>query len=727
LFCGDVGSSGGTSIIRGGKLLLTLAAPSPAPIRHELTPRTFLPEVQALRALAVSLVVLYHFWPARLQGGFVGVDVFFVISGFLITSHLHREVESHGRIRLAEFYARRARRLLPSALLVLLAAGAGTLVFLPVTRWATTANELLASALYGQNWLLAARAVDYSASQAGASPVQHFWSLSVEEQFYLLWPPLIMLLAVVSRRLARAGRDSLLLAGILVVCGASLAWSVHATGTDQAAAYFTTPTRIWELGAGAAMALWMRIREERRGVAPVSSPLLATAVRWAGTAAIVAAALNLSAASPFPGYRALVPVLGTVAVIAAGGAGRRDPLFQVAQLSPTQLLGNISYSLYLWHWPGIVLLPFVLHRAPEATVKVLLLAICLGLAWLSKEFVEDPARRWQVLVRPGLTAVAAAGSMLLVAGTSGLIVHQLHQGEAAAVLQLSTASADPCFGAAATGSHDAGCTDPFGPPKVVLPATEPPWFVQPGCTEDYRPPPMEPFLSCHFNRAPPTRTVAIVGDSHALHFGGAVFSIAKQLNWRVIVLTKGHCPATHARVLSFEGTVEDSEWVDGCRHWADLVDEELARWSPADVFTSGFTREMQFDGDPARSVETGAQGLLDVWTQWAARGMHVVVLRDVPSTGGVYIPDCLATNVGNPLACSQPRSTAVIRDALSVASERVASDRISTVDLTNLFCDENRCYGVIGGSIAYWDEDHLSPQFSRTLAPFLLEAISGDL
>ena len=175
-----------------------------APSQQRTRGRTFLPEVQALRALAVMLVVLYHFWPHRLSGGYVGVDVFFVISGFLITSHLYREITTTGRIRLSAFYARRARRLLPASMLVLLVTGVATFVFLPVTRWVATAGDILASTFYVQNWMLAARAVDYSASADAASAVQHFWSLSVEEQFYLVWPVLLLLLALLHRRTGQA-------------------------------------------------------------------------------------------------------------------------------------------------------------------------------------------------------------------------------------------------------------------------------------------------------------------------------------------------------------------------------------------------------------------------------------------------------------------------------------------------------------------------------------------
>ena len=690
--------------------------------------RTFLPEVQALRAVAVLLVVLYHFWPNRLTGGFVGVDVFFVISGFLITSHLHREVETTGRIRLAHFYTRRARRLLPAALLVLLASAAATMVFLPVTRLATTAGELLASALYVQNWLLAARAVDYSASQNAASAVQHYWSLSVEEQFYLLWPPLILLILLLARRLGPARRDSALLSGILIVCGSSLAWSISATATDQAAAYFTTPTRIWELGAGAALALGMRMRNGRPGARASQARALRIALRWLGLVAITTAALTLSSASPFPGYRALLPVLGTVAIIAAGDTGRRDPLSHLVLLPPVQFLGNVSYSLYLWHWPAIVILPFALHRAPTTSDKLLLLALSVGLAWLTKVLVEDPGRRWRLLSSPRLAAVAVAASMALVGATSGLFWHQVQRDENAAFARLAAASSDPCFGAGAMGAQSSRCGNPFREPQSLTLSSSDWWYyVDPGCTPTPMPPPMEGMVTCRFSSSPPTRTVALVGDSHALHYQAALLSIAKQLNWEVVEFTKGHCPVTHAPVLAFDGTVEPASWVDECRQFADRVDDQLTRLKPDYVFTSGFADDMLFDKKPARSIEAGAQGFAEVWKAWAAKGMHVVVLRDVPSTGDQSIPDCLSTNVGNPIACARPRSEAVQPDAMTVAAQQVSSNLVQLVDLSDQFCDRSRCYAAVGGAIVYADTNHITTQFSRSLAPFLLKAIGGGL
>jgi peptidoglycan/LPS O-acetylase OafA/YrhL len=709
--------------------VLTVTLPdssSSGPAPRVQPARTFLVEVQALRAAAVLLVVGYHFWPNRLHGGFVGVDVFFVISGFLITSHLHREVQTRGRIRLAQFYARRARRLLPAAILVLLVSAGATLVFLPPPRWASAAGEVLASALYVQNWLLSGRAVDYSASQDAASTVQHFWSLSVEEQFYLVWPGLILLLLVVARRMTRVSRDQLLLAGILLVSAASLAWSVHATATDQAAAYFTTTTRIWELGAGASLALWSRIRASRAPGGPATPAALSLVLRWAGFAAIAAAALLLTADSPFPGYLALLPTLGTVAVIGAGEPGRRDPAGLLVRQRPVQFLGDVSYSLYLWHWPAIVLLPFALDRALTARDKLLLLALCIGLAWLTKTVVEDPARQWRRLARPAVTALATVGAMLVVAATSVGIQHRADVAGEAALARITAAESDPCFGAGALGGPGSSrCSDPFRlPDSLTIPDGDTPWFNEPACVASQGPLQM---ATCRFGSGPPTRTVALVGDSHAQHWRGAVEVIARQLGWEVVEIFRGGCTVTHARTYVFDGEVFDRARVDDCRGWTDQVEAELARTHPDQVFTSGFVSAMQFDRDPARSVETGAEGFADAWTHWADAGMRVTVLHDIPPTGGVNMIDCLSMHAQDPVACSRPRAEIEGPDALTRGVELASSDRIGMVDLTDHFCDEQRCYAAVGGAIVYHDFNHMTAQFSRSLAPFLLESIGGGL
>ncbi|MFI2620602.1 acyltransferase family protein [Streptomyces sp. NPDC018584] len=363
----------------------------------------FRPDIQALRALAVGLVVFHHLWPTVLTGGFVGVDAFFVISGYLITAQLTHEINGTGRIRIADFYARRIRRLLPAALSVLACIVVAVYALVPRDRWSDYAHQVLASALYGQNWLLGAEPVDPTRITAMA----HYWSLSVEEQFYLLWPLFLLLLL----RL-RAPRARLFgVAGLGLV---SLAWCVHLTEADPAAAFFVTPVRVWEFAIGAVLALVGTRLVLPRAVAGAASLL--------GFTALVGSALHFTGLTPYPGTAALVPTVGTALVIAAGTGAQRQWHTALTSSRPVQLLGDISYSLYLWHWPLLILVPLAVSGGIlDLPVRLGILVSALLLAYASKRVIEDPVRAWPPLAdstRMTFIAMAAGlAAICLAAGT----------------------------------------------------------------------------------------------------------------------------------------------------------------------------------------------------------------------------------------------------------------------------------------------------------------------
>jgi peptidoglycan/LPS O-acetylase OafA/YrhL len=365
----------------------------------------FRTDIQALRALAVTLVVVNHLWPNQLTGGYIGVDVFFVISGFIISSQLIREINRTGRIQLAQFYGRRVRRLLPAAFLVLIFVVIATYALLPRSLWTNYAEQVMASATYWQNWLLAAKFATHAPTQAQYTAVIHYWSLSVEEQFYLLWPLLLLLLFSIRARWARY-------AGMTIVGFLSLGYSVYLTEAAKSPAYFVLPVRVWEFAIGALVAL--------AGPRFIMPRIAANLTSLLGFAMIMAAALLFTLQSPFPGAIALIPAVGTALIIAAGTDPRRQWHTTLSSSAPVQTLGDISYSLYLWHWPLVILAPFALpglvtNGLLDLPLAVGILVVSLLLAYLSKRLIEDPVRRWPRLTgSTRLTFTGMVAGMIVV-------------------------------------------------------------------------------------------------------------------------------------------------------------------------------------------------------------------------------------------------------------------------------------------------------------------------
>lgn len=342
------------------------------------------PEIQALRALAIGAVVLYHFWPRLAPGGQVGVDVFFVVSGFLITGMLVREAEGSGRLALKAFYVRRARRLLPAAGVVLFTSTLVALLVVPRVHWPQLAREALGSALYAQNFVLIASDRTPGARTLDNSPLRHFWSLSVEEQIYVVWPLLIIAGLALSNRLGVPVRTTVAVA-LVSIAVASFLWNLRATELDGTVAYFSTAGRAWEFAVGGLLVFVAdsggRVAEHWRAAAS-----------WLGLALIAVALVVATDGVAFPGWVVLLPVVGTAMITWAGTSVHRWSPHRIAGAPPVQWLGDISYSLYLWHWPIVVLTPFITGVPSESWLMLLLLALALLLAWATTRWVEKPFR-----------------------------------------------------------------------------------------------------------------------------------------------------------------------------------------------------------------------------------------------------------------------------------------------------------------------------------------------
>jgi peptidoglycan/LPS O-acetylase OafA/YrhL len=686
----------------------------PVPVGPAGADRTgFRPDIQALRAVAVTAVVINHLWPAGLTGGYVGVDVFFVISGFLISSHLAREIVSTGRVRLARFYARRVRRLLPAAFLVLLSSLAAAYVLLPYPRWAANADEAFASALYWENWLLAIRSVDYSALTRSASLSQHYWSLSVEEQFYLVWPILLLLLFKVRKTSAQ-------LVGIAVVGVASLVFSVYFTEVSKSQAYFVTPVRVWEFALGALIGL---------AGAKIALPRIPAGLAFLlGLAMITSAAVLFDHHTEFPGFAALLPTVGTGLVIIAG----IRPAWHTALSSwgPVQFLGDISYSLYLWHWPLILLAPFALGGTGELTFgqRLGVLVAAIVLSYGSKVLVEDPGKSWGPFARSTkLTFAGMVAGMVAVAVAAGGLTWTYDRHVAVATAGKREAPAMPCHGAAAM-APGSGCADPFGPAEVIDmgPANE--YFaVPPDC------PPNSDLLMvgatqttniCDLSGAAPEPKVAwLVGDSHAQQWQGPLLDLARERGWVLKRSYLGGCPVAKIQFRGYLGANIKAD-AEACMAWSAAATDLIAKDRPDYVFTSFYARQERADDSSGRSqAEQYRDGLEPYWKAWTDAGAKVFVLGDPPLNGDVRAVDCVALNPHRPTSCAVDRATAQPPDPLGQAAKLIVNPDVTYVDLTDYFCDPARCHGVIGNVVVYYDANHLNLEFSRSLRPMIAAAM----
>jgi peptidoglycan/LPS O-acetylase OafA/YrhL len=662
-------------------------------------------EIQALRAVAVGLVVAYHFWPSAVPGGFIGVDVFFVISGFLITSLLLREVERTGRVSLRGFWARRARRILPSALLVLAAVAAATFAYVPVNSWSQYLGDLRASTLYVQNWHLAHAAVDYFAAEQAPSPVQHYWSLAVEEQFYLAWPLLLGAVALLTRRRAA------LAAVIGAATAVSLVYGIRHTAANPADAYFATTTRAWELGAGGLLALLP---------APRSTDRVRALLSVIGLAGIGVAAGVYTSATPFPGAAAVLPVLGAVAVIRAGAPGGRLSPIPFLRAAPVQFVGAISYSLYLWHWPLLVLAPYVVRHEVDTPTRITLLMLSLLLAWLSRILLEDPIRHSRFLVRRPTRATfapALALTLAVVAVTAAGSDHvqaQIRKDEIASKRTL--ASHPKCFGAAARDPQRT-CSNPKLRTTVVPTPVQAPKMDNSPCEVIEK---SGRLRVCQFGTAPEKAraTFALIGDSHASHWRPALSVLAKHKRWRGLSITHTSCPYSAAT------PVIDQPARGVCVEWK----HQLARWLARHPEVAIIFMGQHAGGDIVRPqgrdlFNAQVEGYAKAWKALPASVEHVLVFRDTPK---MHTPtnDCvqqaIAAHEQAGPACAVPvREALKDRDPAPVAVKRKHFKRVQTIDVNRLLCNTKVCFPVIGGALVFKDVHHLTSVFSTSLGPFV--------
>lgn len=674
-----------------------------------VNPRGVRRDIEGLRAVAVGLVVAYHLGFRPFSGGFVGVDVFFVISGFLITHHLVSEAERTGRVRIGRFYARRARRLLPAAGLVLACTAAAGIFLLSADQYRDLATDVALAAVYVVNWGFADRAVDYLAEDAGLSPVQHYWSLAVEEQFYLVVPVVVLVLALIATRRGWSVRAvvGLCLSGVVAL---SLWYSIALTSTDPAAAFFLTPTRVWELAVGAVLAcLIPALRRLRR---PAAQGLAA-----AGAVALIVGVVITDSATPWPGAAALWPVLGTAALIAAGTAGRPTAVGAMLGVRPMVWIGGLSYAIYLWHWP---LVAFAEARGLSGWwVTAAIVTATLGLAVLTRRLVEDPIRFGAAFAGLGRGALVAALATV-VSLSAAFAVWTAVPSQSERPEALIGAEVLPGFEQIPDATDDPPAPLPTtGPvtPEPALAEDDYPVLYDDGCqientSADFR-------TDCIYGDPEGDITVALIGDSKAAQWLTPIAAIGADQGWRVQVLTRSACGVNPALAENAEPLCAD--WI------GQVIDYLTSDQGRADiVITSMGASEPDLGTEVDPTYVAGHQ---QFWTQLEDAGTQVVALMDNPYPDRSQLPaaaetiyGCVTQNRQDWSVCQVP----VTEGAGGTGALRQAAremPQVAVLDLNELICPDRVCPPVIGEVLVFRQGSHLTDSYASSLEPAIREQL----
>jgi peptidoglycan/LPS O-acetylase OafA/YrhL len=670
-------------------------------------PWNFRGDIEGLRGAAVLLVLGFHAGVPGVAGGYVGVDVFFVISGFLITGLLWRELSDTGAISFSQFYTRRIRRLLPAAGLVLIATAAAILVLIPFLDWPRFGWDITSAAAYVSNFRFALDSTDYLAAELAQSPVLQYWSLSVEEQFYLIWPIALVGLWAIARRIP-AVKMKIMAGGLAVIAVLSLAATMVLTTSAQPWAFFMMPTRAWEFAVGGLVALWlMSGRKTPRG--------LGLAAGWLGIVAVLTAGAVFSISTAFPGTAALLPVLGTGALLLAGAGYHRWGVSSALRVSWLRAIGRISYAWYLWHWPFLVIGAVVFGSRLDLWQSVALVGLSWVPAYLTYRFVENPirAKNARTAVGPFSTRRGAA---VLGASVTGAAI--------AAGLMLTSwpSSSEPSLSLAQEGSESVADlrTDPAAPtsgkltPTIADARDDIPKSYPDGCHLQVLDTVSGP---CEYGDPSGARRVILWGDSHAAQWLPALHKVGVGEGWVVVNRAKSSCP------LGGSSAVLDKPFnraYTECKDWLATVQVEIAASPPDLVIVSGYQPTLPAD-DGAGQPEVWSQAMAADLAMLSQTGTSVIVLGDTPYMG-IDVPTCLAKAGTQNQACSKPRA-----DVQPNSADRIAANiaEVPYLNMSDSICGADLCEAIRFGRVVWRDQHHLTASYAAALSDVLRQHIDA--
>lgn len=667
-------------------------------VRERASPalkKQFRIDIQGLRAVAVLLVVAYHAGVGFLSGGYIGVDVFFVISGFLITTHLLESLDRHGRIPLAQFYANRARRILPAAFTVLIVTIFASVIWVPPIQLKEMFQAAIATVLYAPNILFAVEGTNYLAETA-PSIFQHYWSLGIEEQFYAFWP---MLLGC-GYWLCRRSEKTLfwIVAGVVTF---SFVMCLLMMDRSQPWAFFSLPTRAWELGVGGLVAFLLRSRFS--WLRSLWMGLLA----WVGLLVLITVATTFDASTPFPSFYAAIPVLATAMMIIGGGAHSRLNATSILAWRPFQFIGLISYSLYLVHWP-ILVIPQAAAGLNNPLPVALTLALGVAsvpVAYVLHKFVEDPARQAKFLAnfrprRTLLSALAGSTVIVLLVTTSMLIVDRqpLHSDQTAARTEVSLFPQGTSF------------VPSDLKPSLRSAVRDLPVIYEDGCHRDFDSTNAD---GCLFGSNSAAPRVALFGDSHAANWFPALLELA---NSGIILLdshTKSSCPS-----VSMPTNLNGVSYAE-CQQWREKVIDRLNADVPDVLLIANYGHspaetDSRRDSSLAEDWEAG----LNETIAGVGDSTAVAVIADVPNMGATPAI-CLSAHLESASQCSQSRTEALNAEIRGAEQRSTEASGAAYLDFTDYFCNPDSCPAIISNLLVYRDAHHLTASFGREMAPVI--------
>ncbi|PPB50786.1 acyltransferase [Arthrobacter pityocampae] len=667
--------------------------PGPPRGRGADSDRGFRPEVQGLRALAVLMVVSYHIWFGRVSGG---VDIFLLISAFLLSLSFLRRIEGGKPLDLAQHWLHQFKRLLPAVVVVILGVLGASYVLVPPSRWPDIIEQSWASLFYVQNWVLASNAVDYYADDHSlASPLQHFWSLSVQGQVFILWPLLFLASALLARRFRLRVRGVVMLVfGAVFV--ASLGFSIWETYTNQAYAYFDTRARLWEFALGTLLALALPFVRLPRSLRIVAG--------WVGVAAMLSGGFILDVQGQFPGYVALWPLLAAALVILAGQTGSAIGADRFLSAKPLVRVGDLSYALYLWHWPVLVLaLVWQDRPSPGLLGGFIIIAVSLVLAYLTMRFVERPLRAlaWADKRRRRAVVVLAV-SVGLVAAPLAAWQHTITQ-EARNL----AAEADTNNPGALVLDPLLGISAPAGVPPIPATTEMDKEYFQfdEACAGEDVPAAELIRDACYVVEPPstPVRDIVVVGDSHSQQWAVPLAAMAQERGWKMTFVLLGGCKYGAGP----EGRTPE------CEQWNATVTDYVLQQAPDLVYTVGTVARSD---DPQDVLPAGFARIARMLDD---RGIQVVAVRDNPRFGTSRVL-CVETQGADSPACNPPRA-ATLSDQPPVAELLGQAPNVAFLDFTDYLCRDEVCPAVIGNVFVYIDDNHVSASYLRSMLPIFTQ------